>query len=66
LSQVGSVSSTVAGAPQFVLTPTAQGNMVISLSTPAATQNYYFYLYSNSNAFLGSAVTPLDGTLTQQ
>ncbi|MFZ0803942.1 MAG: Ig-like domain-containing protein [Terriglobales bacterium] len=66
LSQVGSVSSTVVGAPQFVLTPTAQGNMVISLSTPAATQNYYFYLYSNSNAFLGSAVTPLDGTLTQQ
>jgi len=66
LSQVGSVSSTVVGAPQFVLTPTAQGNMVISLSTPAATQNYYFYLYANSNAFLGGTVTPLDGTLTQQ
>jgi len=66
LAQVGSVSSTVVGSPQFLLTPTPEGNMVISLSTPAATQNYYFYLYSNSNAFLGGAVTPLDGTLTQQ
>jgi uncharacterized protein YjdB len=66
LSQVGTVSSTVIGSPQFVETPTAQGNTVISLSTPAATQNYYFYLYSNSNAFLGGAVTPLDGTLQQQ
>jgi hypothetical protein len=65
-SQVGGVSSTVIGSPQFVLTPTAQGNTVISLTTPAATQNYYFYLYSNSNAFLGSVATPLDGTLVQQ
>jgi hypothetical protein len=66
LSQVGAVSSTLIGSPQYVLTPTPQGNAVISLSTPAATQNYYFYLYSNSNAFLGGVATPLDGTLQQQ
>jgi len=65
-SEVGAVSSTVIGSPQFVLTPTAQGNVVISLSTPAVTQHYYFYMYSNANAFLGGVVTPLDGTLTQQ
>jgi hypothetical protein len=65
-SEVGVASSTVIGSPQFVLTPTAQGNVVISMSTPAVTQHYYFYMYSNSNAFLGGVVTPLDGTLTQQ
>lgn len=66
LAEVGSVSSTVIAAPHFVVAPTAQGNTVLSLSTPAATQNYYLYLSSNGNAFLGGVVTPLDGTLEQQ
>ena len=66
LGQMGGISSTVISSPHFVLEPTQQGNTVISLGTPAGTQNYYFYLYSNSNAFLGGVTTPLDGALGQQ
>ncbi|MGO9126877.1 MAG: Ig-like domain-containing protein [Terriglobales bacterium] len=64
--QVGGVSSTVIGAPQFVLTPTPTGDTVLQLSTPGGTENYYIYLFSNSGGFLGGVTTPLGGSLTQQ
>jgi Big-like domain-containing protein len=64
--EVGGVSSTVIGSPQFLLTPTVNGYTVLQLSTPGGTQSYYLYLFSNSGAFLGGVTTPLDGGLTQQ
>lgn len=64
--QVGGVSSTLIGSPQFALTPTPLGDTVLVLTTPGGTQPYYIYLFSNSAGFLGGETTPLDGTLTQQ
>jgi hypothetical protein len=64
--QIGAVSSTVIGSPEFVLTPTPGGDTVLRLSTPGGTQNYYLYLFSNSGAFVGGVSTPLDGSFTQQ
>jgi hypothetical protein len=64
--RVGGVSSTVVDAPQFVLTPTPNGDTVLQLGTPGGTQNYYMYLFSNAGGYLGGDTTPLDGRLTQQ
>ncbi len=64
--QIGAVSSTLLVSPQYNLAPSQSGNAVIQMTTPGGPETYYFYVYSNSNAFLGGLINPLDGTLTQQ
>jgi len=63
---IGGMSSTLLNSPQMLLAPTPVGYTVLQLTTPAGTQSYYFYIYSDGAGFLGGVSTPLDGSLSQQ
>jgi len=66
MGQVGSVTSVLLGNPFFVYTPDGLGSTNISMTTPAGTENYFFYLYAPQKAVMGGQSTPLAGNLSQQ